>query len=64
MLWTNDTFQVSTNKLTYLDLEMKLRDKNTVFTRVVNGHVSLHDLHLPPSFGYLMIIDHLWRPIL
>ncbi|KAL8609443.1 hypothetical protein ACOMHN_006630 [Nucella lapillus] len=38
VLWTNDTFQVSTNKLTFLDLEMKLRDKNTVFTRVVNGH--------------------------
>ncbi|XP_076437622.1 structural maintenance of chromosomes flexible hinge domain-containing protein 1-like [Babylonia areolata] len=38
VLWTNDTFQVSTNKLTFLDLEMKLRDKNTVFTRVVKGH--------------------------
>lgn len=38
VLWTNDSFQVSTNKLTFLDLEMKLRDKNTVFTRVVNSH--------------------------
>ncbi|XP_025090642.1 structural maintenance of chromosomes flexible hinge domain-containing protein 1-like isoform X1 [Pomacea canaliculata] len=38
VLWTNDSFQVSTNKLTYLDLEMRLRDKNTAFTRVFNGH--------------------------
>ncbi|KAK7480666.1 hypothetical protein BaRGS_00028138 [Batillaria attramentaria] len=38
VLWTNDSFQVSTNKLTFLDLEMKLKDKNTVFMRVVNGH--------------------------
>ena len=41
VLWTNDSFQVSTNKLTFLDLEMKLRDKMTNFVRVVNGTVSL-----------------------
>ncbi|KAH9500661.1 Structural maintenance of chromosomes flexible hinge domain-containing protein 1 [Bulinus truncatus] len=29
VLWTNDSFQVSTNKLTFMDLEMKLKDKNT-----------------------------------
>ncbi|CAL1539296.1 unnamed protein product [Lymnaea stagnalis] len=38
VLWTNDSFQVSTNKLTFLDLEMKLKDKNTNFVRIVNGH--------------------------
>lgn len=37
VLWTNDSFQVSTNKLTFLDLENKLRDKNAVFTRVIGG---------------------------
>ncbi|CAH3188143.1 unnamed protein product [Porites lobata] len=28
-LWTNDTFQVSTNKLTFMDLEVKIKGKNT-----------------------------------
>ncbi|XP_071103421.1 structural maintenance of chromosomes flexible hinge domain-containing protein 1-like isoform X1 [Haliotis cracherodii] len=38
VLWTNDSFQVSTNKLTFLDLEMKLRDKSTSFSRIHSGH--------------------------
>ncbi|XP_042299149.1 structural maintenance of chromosomes flexible hinge domain-containing protein 1-like isoform X1 [Sceloporus undulatus] len=37
VLFTNDKFQVSTNKLTFMDLELKLKDKNTLFTRIVNG---------------------------
>ncbi|XP_054840467.1 structural maintenance of chromosomes flexible hinge domain-containing protein 1 isoform X2 [Eublepharis macularius] len=37
VLFTNDKFQVSTNKLTFMDLELKLKDKNTIFTRVING---------------------------
>ncbi|KAL4217928.1 inactivation of X chromosome by DNA methylation [Mactra antiquata] len=37
VLWTDDNFQVSTNKLTYIDLELKLRDKLAAFTRVING---------------------------
>ncbi|XP_053571840.1 structural maintenance of chromosomes flexible hinge domain-containing protein 1 [Bombina bombina] len=37
VLFTNDKFQVSTNKLTFLDLSLKLQDKNTIFTRIVNG---------------------------
>ncbi|XP_068251946.1 structural maintenance of chromosomes flexible hinge domain-containing protein 1 isoform X1 [Nyctibius grandis] len=36
-LFTNDKFQVSTNKLTFMDLELKLKDKNTLFTRIFNG---------------------------
>ncbi|XP_075441381.1 structural maintenance of chromosomes flexible hinge domain-containing protein 1 isoform X3 [Ascaphus truei] len=36
-LFTNDRFQVSTNKLTFLDLSLKLNDKNTLFTRILNG---------------------------
>ncbi|XP_066478874.1 structural maintenance of chromosomes flexible hinge domain-containing protein 1 isoform X2 [Tiliqua scincoides] len=36
-LFTNDKFQVSTNKLTFMDLELKLKDKNTLFTRIING---------------------------
>ena len=39
-LFTNDSFQVSTNKLTFMDLEVKLRDRNTVFSKVVMGQVS------------------------
>ena len=35
VLWTNNQFQVSTNKLTFIDLEVRLRDKNTVYTRVL-----------------------------
>lgn len=35
VLWTNDKFQVSTNKLTFIDLELKLRDKDTTYARVI-----------------------------
>ncbi|XP_036377090.1 structural maintenance of chromosomes flexible hinge domain-containing protein 1 [Megalops cyprinoides] len=37
VLFTNDKFQVSTNKLTFMDLELQLRGKQTIFTRIVNG---------------------------
>ncbi|KAM6457251.1 structural maintenance of chromosomes flexible hinge domain-containing protein 1 isoform 3-T4 [Liasis olivaceus] len=37
VLFTNDMFQVTTTKLTFVDLEVKLKDKNTIFTRIVNG---------------------------
>ncbi|XP_066579517.1 structural maintenance of chromosomes flexible hinge domain-containing protein 1 isoform X2 [Amia ocellicauda] len=37
VLFTNDRFQVSTNKLTFMDLELRLKDKDILFTRVVNG---------------------------
>lgn len=36
-LFANDRFRVTTNKLTFLDLELQLRDKDTFFTRVVGG---------------------------
>ncbi|KAI0226091.1 Structural maintenance of chromosomes flexible hinge domain-containing protein 1 [Lamellibrachia satsuma] len=35
VLWTNDKFQVSTNKLTFIDLELRLRDKNTTYGRIL-----------------------------
>ena len=35
VLWTNDKFQVSTNKLTFIDLELKLRDKDTTYARII-----------------------------
>ena len=35
VLWTNDKFEVSTNKLTFIDLELKLRDKDTTYARIV-----------------------------
>ncbi|XP_051997338.1 structural maintenance of chromosomes flexible hinge domain-containing protein 1 [Xyrauchen texanus] len=37
VLFANDRFQVSTNKLTFMDLELQLRDKDTIFTRMYNG---------------------------
>ncbi|XP_029313476.1 structural maintenance of chromosomes flexible hinge domain-containing protein 1 [Cottoperca gobio] len=37
VLFTDDKFPVSTNKLTFMELEMKLKHKDTFFTRVVNG---------------------------
>ncbi|KAJ8322368.1 hypothetical protein KUTeg_000839 [Tegillarca granosa] len=37
ILFTNDHFQVSTNKLTFLDLEMKLKEKNTAYSRIQNS---------------------------
>ncbi|XP_069368822.1 structural maintenance of chromosomes flexible hinge domain-containing protein 1 [Paralichthys olivaceus] len=37
VLFTNDKFQVTTNKLTFMDLEQKVKSKDTIFTRVVKG---------------------------
>ncbi|KAL1270536.1 hypothetical protein QQF64_029552, partial [Cirrhinus molitorella] len=37
VLFANDRFQVSTNKLTFMDLELQLRDKGTIFTKMHNG---------------------------
>ncbi|CAK8672425.1 unnamed protein product [Clavelina lepadiformis] len=36
-LFTNDIFQVSTNKLTFIDLDSKLHDRNTTFLRMILG---------------------------
>ncbi|XP_029001664.1 structural maintenance of chromosomes flexible hinge domain-containing protein 1-like isoform X2 [Betta splendens] len=36
VLFTDDRFEVSTNKLTFSDLELKLRKQDTIFTYVVN----------------------------
>ncbi|KAK2859596.1 hypothetical protein Q5P01_004216 [Channa striata] len=41
VLFTDDRFQVSTNKLTFMDLELKLKQNDTIFTRVVDGQKSL-----------------------
>lgn len=37
VLFSDDKFKVTTNKLTFVDLELKLKDKKTIFTRVHNG---------------------------
>uniref|UniRef100_A0A667WXX8 Structural maintenance of chromosomes flexible hinge domain containing 1 n=1 Tax=Myripristis murdjan TaxID=586833 RepID=A0A667WXX8_9TELE len=37
VLFTDDRFKVTTNKLTFMDLELQLKNKDTIFTRVVNG---------------------------
>ena len=44
VLWTNDKFQVSTNKLTFIDLEVRLRDKNTAWSRVIGKNVSTYHI--------------------
>nr|CAB3266390.1 structural maintenance of chromosomes flexible hinge domain-containing protein 1-like [Phallusia mammillata] len=36
-LFSNDKFQVSTNKLTFIDLDSKLRDRNTIFSQMILG---------------------------
>ncbi|CAH3184089.1 unnamed protein product [Porites evermanni] len=42
-LWINDAFQVSTNKLTFMDLEVKIKDKNTIFSRIILGQVGVYN---------------------
>ncbi|KAG7523924.1 structural maintenance of chromosomes flexible hinge domain-containing protein 1 [Solea senegalensis] len=37
VLFANDKFQVSTNKLTFIDLEQKVKSADTILTRVLNG---------------------------
>uniref|UniRef100_A0A670YMS1 Structural maintenance of chromosomes flexible hinge domain containing 1 n=1 Tax=Pseudonaja textilis TaxID=8673 RepID=A0A670YMS1_PSETE len=37
VLFTDGSFEVTTNKLSFINLESKLKDKNTVFTQVING---------------------------
>lgn len=37
VLFTDDTFKVTENKLTFIDLEKKLKNKDTVFNFVVKG---------------------------
>ncbi|XP_078137302.1 structural maintenance of chromosomes flexible hinge domain-containing protein 1 isoform X2 [Sander vitreus] len=37
VLFTDDRFMVSTNKLTFMELELILKNKDTIFTRIVNG---------------------------
>ncbi|XP_039253574.2 structural maintenance of chromosomes flexible hinge domain-containing protein 1-like isoform X2 [Styela clava] len=44
-LFTNDKFKVSTNKLTFIDLEGKLRDRSTVFSRVILGQEQRAQIH-------------------
>lgn len=39
VLLTNDRFQVSTNKLTFMDLELQLKNE-IFFTHIVNGQVA------------------------
>ncbi|XP_030612265.1 structural maintenance of chromosomes flexible hinge domain-containing protein 1 [Archocentrus centrarchus] len=37
VLFTDDNFQVTTNKMTFMDLELKLKSKDTIFTLGLNG---------------------------
>uniref|UniRef100_A0A3Q3GMN4 Structural maintenance of chromosomes flexible hinge domain containing 1 n=1 Tax=Labrus bergylta TaxID=56723 RepID=A0A3Q3GMN4_9LABR len=42
-LFTNDAFKVTTNKMSFVDLELTLKNKNIIFTRVENGKVDFTD---------------------
>ncbi|XP_076617902.1 structural maintenance of chromosomes flexible hinge domain-containing protein 1 [Chaetodon auriga] len=45
VLFADDRFKVSTNKLTFMELELKLKNKDTThFTRVVNGQRQRGDI--------------------
>ncbi|XP_060949719.1 structural maintenance of chromosomes flexible hinge domain-containing protein 1 [Limanda limanda] len=37
VLFTDDKFEVTTNKLTFMNLEQRVKGRETIFTRVVNG---------------------------
>uniref|UniRef100_A0A665WKZ3 Structural maintenance of chromosomes flexible hinge domain containing 1 n=1 Tax=Echeneis naucrates TaxID=173247 RepID=A0A665WKZ3_ECHNA len=37
VLFTDDRFQVTTNKLTFMDLEIRVKNKDTLFMRTYNG---------------------------
>ncbi|XP_039900102.1 structural maintenance of chromosomes flexible hinge domain-containing protein 1-like isoform X2 [Simochromis diagramma] len=37
VLFTDDNFQVTTNKMTFMDLELKLKNNQTIFSLVLNG---------------------------
>ncbi|XP_009301910.2 structural maintenance of chromosomes flexible hinge domain-containing protein 1 isoform X1 [Danio rerio] len=41
VLFANDRFQVSTNKLTFMDLELQLRDKDTIFNNGQGQRVNI-----------------------
>lgn len=45
VLFTDDKFEVSTNKMHFMELELKLKDKSTIFTRVVNGQVVIKNCY-------------------
>ncbi|XP_039473441.1 structural maintenance of chromosomes flexible hinge domain-containing protein 1 isoform X5 [Oreochromis aureus] len=40
VLFTDDNFQVTTNKMTFMDLELKLKNNQTIFSLVQNGQKS------------------------
>lgn len=45
-LFSDAGLKVTTNKLTFIDLEIKLNCKDTIYTHVSNGKVTCHnDMH-------------------
>ncbi|XP_063339511.1 structural maintenance of chromosomes flexible hinge domain-containing protein 1 isoform X2 [Pelmatolapia mariae] len=40
VLFTDDNFQVTTNKMTFMDLELKLKNNQTIFSLILNGQKS------------------------
>lgn len=45
VLFTDDNFQVTTNKMTFMDLELKLKKNQTIFSLVLNGQVIVSISH-------------------
>ncbi|XP_028288424.1 structural maintenance of chromosomes flexible hinge domain-containing protein 1 [Parambassis ranga] len=50
VLFTDDRFEVSTNKLKFMDLEIKLRNKDTIFSTVVKGQKSAKRSNIQKEF--------------
>ncbi|XP_051796330.1 structural maintenance of chromosomes flexible hinge domain-containing protein 1-like [Acanthochromis polyacanthus] len=50
VLFTDDRFKVTTNKLTFTDLELKLKNKDTIYTTVVNGQKSSKRANIDKEF--------------
>ncbi|UYV78845.1 K02A2.6-like [Cordylochernes scorpioides] len=43
-LWTDSNFMVSTNKLTFINLEKKLKEKGVIFSKIENGELKRVDI--------------------
>lgn len=52
VLFTDDRFKVSNNKLTFMDLEQRLKQKETLFTRIVKGQVVVYSLFFISSTNH------------
>lgn len=57
VLFTDDKFEVSTNKLHFMELELKLKDKSAIFTRIVNGQVAINNCNRAYTYSIKKLHD-------